>query len=261
VDKTGKIEIRVIGAKGNISLTPDSYDIKEIAELLLNVESLLYPTTKKDRPLISYNIEEGSVRHVFKTGLQAIIGFGAVMGQVSATSNIDFLELRSAKALEYIQNLAYQKNYQFEFSTYVNDQSSVLLEVTPKTRFVRTENLWLEAEVYLYGTLTNAGGKGKANIHLDTSEFGSLTVQTDKAYLEGLEENLLYKQFGVRALALQNAETGEIDKTTLKMIELIDYESSFDKDYLDAKISNASKNWLDENTENWLNDLRGDYDA
>ncbi|MFO7789004.1 MAG: hypothetical protein R6V32_00390 [Bacteroidales bacterium] len=44
MDKLGNIEIRVRGNKGNLKLSPDNYDVKEIIAMLQNVEDLLYPT-------------------------------------------------------------------------------------------------------------------------------------------------------------------------------------------------------------------------
>ncbi|WP_239541230.1 hypothetical protein [Cryomorpha ignava] len=52
-----------------MDLTPVNYDISQIAAILKNVEDLLFPTSKRDRPLVTYNIEEGSVRHIFKTSI------------------------------------------------------------------------------------------------------------------------------------------------------------------------------------------------
>ncbi len=106
MDKIGSIEIRVVGSKGSLTLSPENYDIKEIASLLQNIEDLLFPTNKKDRPIITYDIEEGSVRNIFKTTLQAIIGFSAVIGQIEKVNSIDFLDLKTAQAIENIQNLS-----------------------------------------------------------------------------------------------------------------------------------------------------------
>lgn len=259
MEKFGNIEIRVTGQKGNLNLSPDNYDVKEIMSMLQNVEDLLYPVNKKDRPIISYSLEEGSVKHVFRTSLQAIIGFSAVLSQVNQAKSIDFLELKTAQAIENIQNFAYQKDYQFEFKTSV-DSDSVLF-VSAQTKFLRTENLWVDAEIYFYGTLTNAGGKASVNIHIDTAEFGSITIDTDKEFLQGKEENLLYKQFGVRATGKQNVETGEIDKSTLKLIELVDYTPKYDEFYLNGLIQKAKNTWKGIDADNWLNNLRGGYEA
>ncbi len=259
MEKIGDIEIRVIGKSGNMELTPENYDIRQIANILQNVEDLLYPNNKKDRPLISYDIEAGSVRHIFKTPIQYIIGFSAILGQIQESNSIDFLDLKTARAIENIQQLSQQKNYHFEITTSVKKE--VELSINPNTKFFRAENVWVDAEFYFYGILTNAGGKSKANIHLDTSDYGSITIETGKDYLEGQEQNLLYKKFGVRASGKQNSETGEIDTKSLSLIELIDYNPNFDSNYLDVLIKKAKKSWNGVDTNDWLNNLRSEYEA
>ena len=259
MDKIGDIEIKVVGKSGNLELKPDNYDIRHIVSILQNVEDLLFPNRKIDRPLITYNIQEGSVRHIFKTPIQYIIGFSAILGQIQDSKSIDFLDLRTARAIESIQELSLQKNYEFQFSTSVKD--NIELSISPKTKFYRTENIWVDAEFYFYGILTNAGGKSKANIHLDTKEYGSLTIDTGKDFLEGQEENLLYKKFGVRATGKQNLETGELDTTSLKLLELVNYSPKYDSDYLNALISKAKKSWKGVNTDEWLSNLRGGYET
>lgn len=259
MDKIGGIEIRVVGKSGNLELKPDNYDIRHIASILQNVEDLLFPNSKRDRPLITYDIEEGSVRHIFKTSIQYIIGFSAILGQIQDSNSIDFLDLKTARAFESIQELSLQKNYEFQFSTSV--KGNIELSINPKTKFYRSENIWVDAEFYFYGVLTNAGGKSKANIHLDTKEYGSLTINTGKDFLEGQEENLLYKKFGVRASGKQNLDTGELDTKSLTLLELVNYNPRYDSEYLDSLISRAKKSWKGVNTNEWLNNLRGDYEA
>ena len=60
---------------------------------------------------------------------------------------------------------------------FVNQQS---LRNDRTTHSERQEQVWVEAEFYLYGELTNAGGKSKPNIHLDTKEHGTLRIAVDK---------------------------------------------------------------------------------
>lgn len=259
MEKLGNIEIRVVGKSGNEELKPDNYDIKHIAEIMQNVEDLLFPNNKKERPLITYDIAEGSVRHIFKTTMQAVIGFSAILGQVETNNSIDFLELKTARAIENLQNLSQKKDYEFQFKTSIKEDYE--LKITPKTKFVRTENIWVEAEFYLYGILKDAGGKNKANIHLDTDDYGYLAIETGEDFLKSYEENLLYKKFGVRATGKQNIETGEMDTRSLKLIELIDYNPKYDPDYLNNLISKAKKNWGGVDPDEWLQNLRGDYVA
>ena len=258
MEKIGEIEIRVVGKSGNQNLSPDNYDIKHIATILQNVEDLLYPN-KKDRPIITYDIQEGSVRHIFKTTIQTVIGFSAVLSQVQTNNSIDFLELKTARALENIQKLSHQKNYEFQIKTSLNKDYE--LTINPSTKFFRTENIWADAEFYFYGILKDAGGKNKANIHIDTQDYGYLSIETGEEFLKKREENLLYKKYGIRATGKQNIETGEIDTKSLSLIELIDYQPKFDKDYLNSLIKKAKKSWENINPDEWLLNLRGEYEV
>lgn len=259
MEKIGEIEIRVVGKFGNNDLKPENYDIKHIASLLQNVEDLLYPNTKKERPLITYDIQEGSVKHIFKTTIQTVIGFSAILSQIQANESIDFLDIKTARAIENIQNLSLQKNFEFQIKTSLKDDYE--LKISPKTKYFKSENIWVDAEFYFYGILKDAGGKSKANIHLDTDDYGYIAIETDKDFLEEKEENLLYKKFGVRATGKQNIDTGEIDTKSLKLVALIDYSPKFDNDYLSQLISKAKKSWKGINPDEWLMNLRGGYEA
>ncbi len=104
----GQIEIHIVGLKGNNPLTPDNYDIKEIIYLLSNIEPLLYPGMKGNRPDIAYRIEPGSVRNIFTVTKQAETAFAAIASMVASTQSIDALELPSARAIEQIQAMGKQ---------------------------------------------------------------------------------------------------------------------------------------------------------
>ena len=259
MNKWGEIEIHINGAKGNNELTPDNFDIKEIKLLLDSIEDMLYPNNKKNRPDISYSIEHGSVRNIFRTSMQAVLTFSAVMSMINQTGSIDGLELPTAQAIETIQNIACKTNYVFEFKT-SNDKNNVLT-ISSKTNYRRTTNLWVDAELYFYGVLTNAGGKDKSNIHLDTNEDGSLIIETDKEYLKDLKKNLLYKEYGVRVLGKQNIETGEIDKSKLKLIELINYSPRYDDSYINALIAKVGDRFKGIDIDDWISEIRGEYES
>mgnify|MGYP001559925647 CR=1 FL=1 len=260
MDKIGYIEIKITGSKGNLQLTPDNYDIREIISILENAENLLFPTDKKGRPTISYKIEDGSVRHIFKTSIQYIIGFNAIVGQLNQIQNIDFLDAPTARAFENLQDLAKKNDFVFSIKTSIDNTNELRIDRT--TQLYRTEAVWADAEFYFYGKVTNAGGKDKANIHLLTEEAGTVIIKTPIAFLEKYEENLLYKIFGIRAVGKQHSETGELDESSLKFLELVEYHPKYDEDYLKKLRAKAKKSWLGSiNPDKWLKEIRGGYDA
>ncbi len=257
MEKTGHIQINITGRKGNFDLNPDNYDIREVIEVLQHAEKLLFPNAKKDRPTISYEIAEGSVKHIVKTTLQAVIGFNALLAQIKADNfSIDFLESPTARAFEFFQNEAQKNNYEYEIGTSISDESKII--INKYTKFIRSEEVWVDAEFYFYGTIVDAGGKGKANVHLDTKEFGLLKIEASKTLLTNYENNPLYKPYGVRAKGKQNIKSAEIDKNSLQLIDIIDYNPAFKEDYIKALIKKAQKSWSDvADADEWLQNLRG----
>lgn len=253
-----EISLRIIGKNGDEPLTPANFDIGQIRFLLDEVENLLYPDKKKrkDRPTISYELKEGSVLNVFKTSMQSVLLVSSVLGVIEQeTGYIDKLEVGSAQAIENLQSFALRHNYDIEIGT--SDKPQRIFKITPTTHYVRRENILVDIECYYYGTLTDAGGKDKANIHLDTRDAGSLTIRTDKEYLAGYQGNPLYKKFGVRVRAKKNILTGDIDKSTLVLLELMDYQPKFDADYLQGLIRKATPKWKGVDADEWLTNVRG----
>ena len=93
-----------------------------------------------------------------------------------------------------------------------------------------------------------------------TEEVGTLYIQTPQEILANLEENILYKNYVIRAKGKQNSETGEIEKQSLSFIELIDYNTKYDQQYL-KKLRSKAMTWLSKiEPDDWLKDIRG-YDA
>lgn len=250
------IDIHICGKNGEIPITPSNYDISELIEILTYAEDLLYPNVPKNtRPVISYEMREGSVTHRFWTSVQGVVTFAAVMSLVAETNSLDGLELKTAEAVEGIQKIARERDYDIIFSSSRSQEPS--LEINVRTDFRRSEKVWVESEFYFYGPVMSAGGKTDAAIKVEVKGRGLLTIATEKERLEGLEKNLLYHNCGVRARGRQNIDTGEIDRHSLQLVDLVDYEPKFDESYLNALIQKASPVWKDVDADEWMNDIRG----
>lgn len=255
------IEIRISGSKGSINLSPENYDIRDIKSILENAEKLIATGDSRNRPTISYKIEEGSVKHVFTTVLLVVGSFNFMLSQIIKDGNLDFLDDTRAKAFEYLQKEAVIHDYSIGIKTSLDDTSELVID--RNTSYYLSKPIWVDAEFYLYGKITNAGGKSKSNIHINTDEYGSLIVQTDHQFFENLSDNIVYKDdFGIRAHGKQNLLTGEIEPSSLKFIELVKYKPVYDVQYLQGLRDKAKQSWLGNiNTEQWLNEIREVYDA
>jgi len=257
MENRGFIEIRITGIKGQLPLSPETYDISELRSLLDRAEQLLFPAMeRKNRPIVAYEIKEGSVRHIFKTTMQAVIGFTAILGQVREKKVIAFLEYPTAKAFSELQETARKQNYSFEIST--SEPNTAHLVVDPSTNYTLPENEWVSGEFYFYGDITNMGGKTNPNVHVSVTGLGTFRINTPRETLAQYDHNPLYKPLGVRAAGRQNLATGEIDSSSLKFVEFIDYAPDFDEPYLNSLIEKAKSSWADiGDVDEWLHELRG----
>lgn len=238
---------------------PEDYDIKALRDLLAEVEVLLFPNDRRERPVISYEVREGSVRHLFLTGVQAVAQTGAVLGLVASTGTIDVLEPRTAKAIEAMQRWAQESDYTFTLRTSLPGTAEV--KIDSSTHYFRTEATAVETEVYLYGRVVDAGGKEKPNIHLHVQGQGTYLIAATEAQLTGREDNYLYRTMGIRATGKQDIQTGEIEKGSLQLLELIDYEEKYEEAYL-KRLQGRAYTWLkDIDPDQYLNDVRGEYGA
>jgi len=255
VEKTGTIKIKIEGGTEAVRLTPDSFDVRDLKELLTRVEDLLFPVERRDRPLIGYRNEEGSVLNIFTTAMQTVIAFNAVLGQVQQQQSIDFLEVRTAAAIEAMQLDAIKRGWNFTLSSSLPDSGTLV--INRETSFKRTDDVWMEVELYLYGEVVDAGGKEKANIHVAVPKQGVFIVQTPRKTIAELKESIIYKQYGLRVLGKQNMSTGEVDRNSVQFLELIDHQARFDKDYLNQLRKKAAP-WIKGiDPDAWLNEIRG----
>lgn len=255
---TGYVQVHINGMVGAEKLSPENYDINDLKTLLEEVILLFESTNTKNRPIVSLEIGEGSVIGRFKTTLQVVAIVGAVISLVQESNSLDGLDSRTANVFESIQKTARQKNYTFELSTSLSKEGEGLI-ITPQTKLIAHDPVLLEAEFYFYGTVVDAGGKSKPNIHLDVADLGVITISSPRDYLASLETNLLYHECGVRVRGMQNILTGEIGNT-FELIELMDYSPAFDEEYLNECIHRASKHLKNIDPELYLDEIRGGYE-
>jgi len=250
-----EIIIKIKDGEGKISI--DNYDIRDIKFLLENIENIIVRDIKKHT--IALEIKEGSIINSFKTTVQIVTLFAKDIESINQEGSIHFLEDKKAIAIGKIQQKAKTDKLAFEISTSLEKSPKCIIDST--TNYFIEEKKWGRAEYYLYGIVTDAGGKNRPNIHLETKEYGSLKIAIDEKKLKELDKNILYKLVGINAEGEQNLLTGEINKEKLKFIKFLSYNPTYDKKYLEECIKKGTESWKGVNTEDWIENLRGSYNG
>lgn len=125
--KTGYIKITVKGKYGNFELNTDNADINQIKIFLVEAEKLLFPDKRKSRPRINYSMKSGSLINIFKTTVQSVIAFNALLGSISQENSIDHLEFTTAQAIESFQNDAIKNDYEYKIKTSIDNSSELTI--------------------------------------------------------------------------------------------------------------------------------------
>lgn len=257
MENTDTIQITISGKIGNVPVSPDNYDIRQAKLVLGVIEDLLYPGKKGKHAPITYAISEGSIVNTFKTSVQAAMGLLAALSVVAQTDKLDTLDQPVANAIEALQKEARQNGLSYTIGAPASDEP--LLTISSATDYMRHTEQWAEAEFYLYGQIYDAGGGGNnCNIHLRTKEYGKLVIAADQQFLRNIEHNILYRNYEIVAQGRQNIWTGEMDKTSLKIISMKGHNPKYDEERLNRLIAKATPAWVGiTDPAVWVADLRG----
>jgi hypothetical protein len=253
VEEQGFIELRVTN-KDN-TLSPKDVDISEVKDFISDIESFLYPNRKekKNRPHISYDIEEGSARHKFFLPITAVILFHGLTNEIKQRKNLDFLDYKRQSIIDKFQKKAIKENYVIEFNNSMSNEPSLIIDYN--TNFEMIAPVYYESEFYLYGEIYQEGGK-TPNLHISTKKHGNLTVSATKEQIMDGEKKT-YKPYGIKVRGKISLEDDSL--TDLQLIEFIEYKPVFNKSLLDKVIEKASANLSKiSNVDTWLDDIKAD---
>lgn len=250
--RTDYIEIHITGKKGVENLSLDNYDIAELKNIL-DVIVKLCPQIDKNDPL-SLNIENGSVKQIFKGSKQRIAMFSTILSLVIGNPYLEDIEPQTALPIEELQKSAKTTGYTYSITTSMSNNPLV---ISPTTDYKRRESEWIDGELYLYGEVILTGGVNP-KLHISTKEFGKLVVNANKDFLCKAEK-LLYHECGMMVKAKLNKYTNEIDKESIMFVELIKgYTPVVDLEYIKRCVKNASLQFSNAMSyEEWYSIVRG----
>ena len=241
---TFKIEIE----SGNKNYSPSNFDISDLKNFLINIEYLLFPNKdKKNRATISYEVKEGSVKHIFKTSLVAILSLSS---NLENPNNFKNLEKKQKEAINFFQKWSKNNNKKIDI---FNNNNNKILEITPTTEYKLEEN-YFQTILYVYGKIIELGGKNKSNIHLDTDKYGILIIDTPEKEIKNFSKNMVYEEVGIEIFVQKDLKTKKIRSP--KFIKMLNYNSNFDISDLKNHIDKVSDKLKGINIEEKIKEIR-----
>lgn len=256
MDTIGYISITITGKTSDGNLNPKDIDISETKELLTDVEALLFPTKaeKEERPKVSYEVKEGSVKNIFFIPTAKAIMFTALMSEVNKRGNVDLLESKAAAVIDKWQRKSYLTGRQYAITSSVSPDNP-FVKINRESQFIAPQTDWVNASLYLYGKIFEEGGLNKVNLHILTDRYGKLVVDATEEQLTS-GANKLFQVYGLWVKGKQNLQTGFLKE--LVLIDFLTYQAEYDELALNKLIDKASENWKKvKDKDAWLSDIRG----
>ena len=256
MESSSYISIIIYGKTANGNLNPKDIDITETKELLNDVETLLFPskTEKEDRPKVSYEVKDGSVKNLFFIPAAKAIMFTALMSEVGKQGNIDLLDNKQAAIIDKWQRKAYSTGRQYSIASSISTDEE-FIKISKESQYIAPQTEWINTNLYLYGKIFEEGGLNNVNLHILTERYGKLVVDATEEQLT-TGTNKLFQIYGVWVKGKQNLQTGLLKD--LSLIDFLTYQTEYDDIALNNLIEKASKNWKKvKDKDGWLSDIRG----
>jgi hypothetical protein len=256
MEQRATISLIIKGKTIHGNLTPRDIDIGETREILADVETLLFPTKieKDDRPKVSYEVKEGSVKNIFYLPIAKVIMFTALLTEVGNRGNIELLEPKAAAVIDKWQRKSYNSGTDYLITSSLSDEKP-LISITPKSQFIAPQTDWVNTDLYLYGKIYEEGGLSKINLHILTGRYGKLTVSATEEQLTAGDQKL-FKTYGLWVKGKQNVENGQLKD--LELIDYLTYQPEYDEIVLQKQIKKATANWATiKDKDEWLQEIRG----
>lgn len=255
MESANYISITLTGKTSLGDLNPGDIDIAETKEFLSDVETLLFPTKaeKEDRPKVSYDVQEGSVKNLFFMPAANVIMFTALMSEAGKQGSADLLQPKAAAVIDKWQKKAFVSGRQYSITSSVNE--TPFLTINRNTKFIAPQTDWINTTLYLYGEIFEEGGLSASNLHILTERYGRLTVDAIREQLTS-GANKLYNVYGLWVKGKQNTVSDTLKD--LSLIDFLTYEPDYDEIALNNLIEKASASWGKiKDKDAWLMDVRG----
>lgn len=255
------IDIDISGKINGVEAKPDTMDIKYLHKVIECADMLMSEGgNRRADDIVTLQILEGSHNSRFYISqVQRFVQTSAVIYAIATSGNLDGISPKTKGAILGLQAEAKSLGVTIKLQSSSPEYSEHPLIITPDTNLVALSDIWVDAEVYLYGTITNAGGKVSPNIHLMDDEGKTYTIHASEEYLKSKEENMLYRYYGVKVKCRQNISSWEIDRKGMQLLDIFEYSPKFDEDYLFRLSEQATARYsaLGMSTEEILNEIRG----
>lgn len=237
----------------DVEVGPKHVPLALLGEFQKDVKEFLNGSGRDiDPKQVMVSIEEGSLA-LWVSGVLAAASLWADIEHLQSSNSLNLIDAKRANVVERWQNAALSNPHRRYVVADRSSQVSFFVDLSSNYR--RPEEVWARVEKYLYGTVTDLGGKTNANVHLQVAGE-ALTIAASQDLLAKEQQNHLYRQILVRVTAEENLFTGALRNFNLLSFE--SYQPRYDDDEFKRMVERGTQAWADiPDSSAWVESLRG----
>jgi len=238
------------------ALSPTNLTLPLLKDYIEQVQSFLKGSHRTDLNEVKASIVEGSLA-VVADNASGVLGDAAedyaALKNSQVIEDMDPIRARIIELWQADANKHPNRVYKLSLG---DTEGNGIIEISGKTNYVVKKDIWVNVEVYAYGTIYDLGGKSKSNVHLELDNGSTLTIETSAKVLGLDNENRLYKRQLVRIRAEQNLDSKKLRNEQLVAFE--EYDPRFDEAEFEALADKVQEAWGSvKSTSSWVEELRG----
>jgi hypothetical protein len=239
-----------------VEITPSTIDFSRFNEFNRQVEEFIAGSEKLSMKGVRVQVDEGSYK--LKVLLPVVV-MSAIAPDLRSLTHQDSLGDIDPKRADIVQRWQARAKKK-ESLTYIVRPPGFEhpIQFSRETDYRRgSVSPWITVEKYLFGTIEDMGGSGKANVHIRLQgQKDTVTVDTTQGYLRDQVENRLYHKVLARVEAEQHYKTGVL--RNYRLISFEDYKPTYDEAALDSFAEAGRVAWADvPDAAAWVREIRG----
>jgi hypothetical protein len=252
-----QIEFVLRGKLEGVAITPATINLRHFNEFNQQVADFIGGSQRLKLDDVRVSVGQGSYK---LTAVLTVVLAAALEADLQAMQRQDSLAEIDPKRAEVIAKWQARSKAspELEYAIRPRGFAGHDIEFSASTDYRAGDIVpWVRVEKYLFGTVMDMGGAGKANVHIRLNDSGDIVkIGTNQGYLKDQEENRLYHKVLVRVEAEQHFRTGRL--RNLRLLSFEDYRPGFDEAALDRFAEAGRAAWADvPDAAEWVRKLRG----
>lgn len=239
--------------EGN-EVSPSHVPLALLGEFQKDVGNFLKGSNRDvDLAEVIVSIEQGSLVFL-AAGLLTASTLWNDLERLHTSNSLTSIDPKRAKVIEQWQNSARKNPHRRYFVT--NKSAQFSFSVDANSNFHSAENLWIQVEKYLHGTVIDIGGKKAVNVHLELEDGLLLKIAATQEQLAQDEQNRLYRPALLHVIAEENLLTGQLRHH--RLLDFVDYQPRYNETTFNQVVARGTQAWAEvTDATDWLQTLRG----